>query len=527
MNFFSRNKQNCFKNIQQQKEINFFIPKKYTILYNKDLSANSHIYNNFNLLKNKSKRKYNSCDKIQNPYSIVYMKSINEDSKKFKLMNKMSNNNISLKNEEKKDDDKFSLISTIYSFKNSIINSNYLKTPISNFNEKFSKEDLECLIFGFENIGHTCYINSFLQILFRTPTFLKKLESSNKKNDILINCLINLAKHPKNIKNMKKLKLIMSEVDESYGEYTQKDSQEFGINLINQIISNIKGDNDFFDDSDDDECTTQENNISFIDIEIYKNNFFKNYLEKYYKKENEIFIENMFQFHESRLIIETDINNDLGIKRINFETNLSIELSFPYNKKKDVFILEELLNNKYPEYHNFYTEYYKGNEAMQSGVKWNSIKEFIYSLYKEFINLCFQDTRYNINIKDVENTNIIDDGQSICFRKLASLPNILIISINRAFLGKKLNTCYLQYPETLDLKNYIDEDIVHDKNTTYKLYAVNECRGILKIFGHCYSYVKIQKRWFKFDDETVKEESPSFYSKYVVGLYYIRDNKNI
>ena len=176
MFFFSINKQNFFKNIQQQKEINFFIPKKYTILYNKDLSSNSHIYNNFNLLKNKSKRIYNSCDKIQNPYSIVYLKSINEDSKKFKLMNKMSNNNISLKNEEKKDDDKFSLISTIYSFKNSIINSNYLKTPISNFNEKFSKEDLECLIFGFENIGHTCYINSFLQILFRTPTFLKKLE---------------------------------------------------------------------------------------------------------------------------------------------------------------------------------------------------------------------------------------------------------------------------------------------------------------------------------------------------------------
>ena len=48
MNIFSRKKQNCFKNIQQQKEINFFIPKKYTILLNKDLSANSHIYNNPN-----------------------------------------------------------------------------------------------------------------------------------------------------------------------------------------------------------------------------------------------------------------------------------------------------------------------------------------------------------------------------------------------------------------------------------------------------------------------------------------------
>jgi ubiquitin C-terminal hydrolase len=482
---FSKFKQNSFKNLQEQKEINMFIPQKYTISFNNDLSANS----NFNSLKNKPRRKNNSYDKIKFPYIKVILKLINENSKEFKLINKMNNiapfknkNIISLKNEENKDD--------------------------------------EFQIIGFENIGHTCYINSFLQILFRTPSFLEKLQSSNTNKDNLINCLIDLSKFPKKIINIKKLKSIMSKIDENYGKYIQKDSQEFGINLINQLISNINGNNDIFDDIDDDDNITQENNISFDKLETYKNNFFKNYIEKYYKKENEI--EKMFQFHESRLIIETNINNTIDFKRISFETNLNIEIAFPYNGHRNIFRLEELLDNKYPEYHNFYNEY----KDIKDELNYDSIKEKILHLYKNFFEFCYKEPQYNLRIKDDENISIQNDIHSICFRKLASLPNILIISINRAFLGKSLNTSYLQYNETLDLKEYIDSDIVHDKNTTYKLYAVNECSGIIKAFGHCYSYIKIKNKWFKFNDKTVKEESPSFDSKYVVGLYYVRDNKN-
>lgn len=355
-----------------------------------------------------------------------------------------------------------------------------------------------------------------MQILFRIPTFLEKLDLANKCNDILIKCLINISKNPDNIGYIRKLKNLMSKVDEEYGKYTQKDSQEFGINLINQLIINIKGDNEFLDDNDDEDIFKQ-NYIFLLNIEYYKNIFFNKYKEKYYKKDKEIFIENMFQFHESRVIVDYDIK----IKRINFETNLNIELSFPCNVKKKSFLLEELLDNKYPEYHNFYKEY------VNSKVSTNyldGILEYIYNLYMKFISICRGDSRYRIDNADDQNNKSKNDNQSICFRKLASLPNILIISINRAFVGKSLNTSYLQYCKTLDLKDYIDEDIVHDKNTTYKLFAVNECNGIIKIFGHYYSYVKIKNKWYKFDDETVKEENPNFNSKYVVGLYYIRNN---
>ena len=485
MKYFSIFKQNCFKNLEEQKEINMFFPQKYIISFNNDLSDNS----NLNLLKNKPRRKNNSYDKIKFPYKKVNLKLIKENSKEFKLMNNIApfknKNNIILNNEENKDD--------------------------------------ECQIIGFENIGHTCYINSFLQILFRTPTFLEKLQSSNTNKDNLINCLIDLSKFPKKIINIKKLKKIMSKIDENYGKYIQKDSQEFGINLINQLISNINGDNDIFDGIDDDDNIIQENNISFDKLETYKNNFFKSYIEKYYKKENEV--EKMFQFHESRLIIENNINNTIDFKQISFETNLNIEISFPYNGNRNIFRLEELLDNKYPEYHNFYNEY-KDAYDLKDERNYNSIKEFILNLFKSFLKYCSQESQYNLSIRDNKNISIQNDIYSICFRKLASLPNILIISINRAFLGKSLNTSYLQYNETLDLKEYIDSDIVHDKNTTYKLYAVNECSGIIKAFGHCYSYIKIKNKWFKFDDETVKEESPSFDSKYVVGLYYVRDNQN-
>ena len=528
--YFIKKKHLVFKNVEQQREIDFFIPKKYTILLNNELPEISHV-NNFNFSKIKSKKKQNSCDKIKNPYLKVYLKQIKENSKESKALNKQNiikpfkkDNIISLKNEEKKNNDSLSFNSTFDSFKNSITNFNIFQTSTPMNNEILLKEDLDCKIFGIKNIGHTCYINSFLQILFRTPSFLKKLESENKSKDLLIKCLLNLSKYPENMANIRKLKNIMSEVDENYGKYTQKDSQEFGINLINKLISNIKGDDDdFFDDDDDD--NSKDNYISFGDIDIYKNNIFKKYKEKYYKKENEIFLENMFQFHESRLIIDTDINDDIQIKKINFETNLNIELSFPSNRKADWFYLEELLNNKYPEYQKYYNEYnneYNNNENNISIYRnWQSIKDYFYNLYKTFISLFYLEQQ-NMNNENDEHNKI--SAKSVCFRKLASLPNILIISINRAFLGKSLNTAYLQYYETLDLKNYIDLDIVHDKNTTYKLYAVNECSGIVKIFGHCYSYVKIKNRWFKFDDETIREEKPDFCSKYVTGLYYIRDN---
>ena len=109
---------------------------------------------------------------------------------------------------------------------------------------------------------------------------------------------------------------------------------------------------------------------------------------------------------------------------------------------------------------------------------------------------------------------------------MASLPNILIISINRAFLWFNLFESTLSFKDTLDLKDYLDEAFLDkEKETKYKLYGVNLCEKYWLInAGHYYSYVKINDKWYKFDDEKIEKEiSPDFNSKYVTGLYYVKE----
>jgi len=73
--------------------------------------------------------------------------------------------------------------------------------------------------------------------------------------------------------------------------------------------------------------------------------------------------------------------------------------------------------------------------------------------------------------------DIPKDNQFIIKSKIISLPEILIISINRVLNNKSINNTRLLFNETLDLKKYIDYDLFQDnnKNTTYHLYALNEC----------------------------------------------------
>ena len=46
--------------------------------------------------------------------------------------------------------------------------------------------------------------------------------------------------------------------------------------------------------------------------------------------------------------------------------------------------------------------------------------------------------------------------------------------------------------------------------------------GYIRHSGHCYSYIKVNNKWFKFNDEYVHENIPKNPSNHVVGLYYIQ-----
>ncbi len=515
-----------FKGIQIDKSVNFFIPREYLSIH-----ENNYIFSNkkkeFILENSITKHKrYNSFDKIRKPNFQKKLKPVKDKIISIQNNKKFNFNNLKkiFNREEEKDDIQLSIIPRFNTFGTynycpsiSSVNNNFLY--LLNPKKPLQKDENYVKLFGIKNIGYSCYINSFLQILLRTPFFYKNLQKVNNSEKIaLIKCLIDLINNSQKGQIIKKIKILMSNIDETYEMQAQNDSQDFGINLINYLIILLKGENSFDDEKDNDDIILNEN-IPIFDIEKYKNSLFKEYLDKYYKKENEIFIEKMFQFHESKLLLE--VNDDeqkiYDAKKIYFETSISIDLNF---QKENIFVLKDLLLNRYPEFHNFYKGF---SELEKDEINWEVIKEKIYKMYRDFMEFCFSNYQEALEL-DEDGNNIRKGKKSFCFRRLASLPNVLILSINRAFVGKSLNNSCLYFDETLDLKDFIDEDICKDEDTTYSLYAINECKGLIKNFGHYYSYVKINNKWFKFDDETIYEEKPKFFSKYVVGLYYIKNN---
>ena len=407
---------------------------------------------------------------------------------------------------------------------------------------------------GFENIGSSCYMNSFLQILIHTPFFLSgliKIKSERNLNCSLINNIIELKKNP-SYNCLRAIKKSVADMDESFGYNIQNDSQEFGIGLINKIITCIKGEMSFSDESN-----PLKNKITPSNLKYNKKLYFDKYKKKYFPEENEIFLEKMFTFHESKINYEFKENKEEI--RLYFETFSNIELIFPKEKKNHKFSLLDLLKFRYKddnlkknkiqlEIKNNFEE--NGENEFQEqnsdeNIKknenngfcnnfkrcisfcWNSFKNIICYCSKaiaHFFCCCFYSSQNN----DENNTEYIKEDNKdkfIPIIRLASLPEILIISIDRALLGLSFNDDVLIFDKELDLKKFIDSDILNNICTKYELYAVNECLGHSKNSGHYYSFVKINnKNWFKFSDLSVTENNPNFSSKYVVGLYYIRND---
>lgn len=109
--------------------------------------------------------------------------------------------------------------------------------------------------------------------------------------------------------------------------------------------------------------------------------------------------------------------------------------------------------------------------------------------------------------------------------KLADLPEILIITLNRGIIGYSLIKTKVKYSDYLDLEPYFDNDIKKYYNygtKKYSLYAVNERTGENKNYGHYYCYVKINTTWHYFSDEKFYIKKPDYNSSNVFGLYYVR-----
>ena len=197
---------------------------------------------------------------------------------------------------------------------------------------------------GFNNIGHTCYMNSFLQILLHIPTFLptlKQLYRNKIEKDTVVYNLIELSEHPRNKNLLYKIKQIISKTHPKYGTFTQNDTQNFGIDLIDLIISEIKNEISFTSDSSDqkfvNEPISEENSILKIKT-------FKDFMDSYKKRGENTFIEDLILLIDSKIRYNKNI---IDKKKISYDIQLHIELIFPINNIKEKYSLYELLDYKY------------------------------------------------------------------------------------------------------------------------------------------------------------------------------------
>lgn len=318
---------------------------------------------------------------------------------------------------------------------------------------------------GFYNIGNSCYINSFLQILFHIPNFIKNLKKEYEisyNKSIFIKNLIDLY-DTNNLKYIYSIQYYMKNISSDYRYFHQGDSQIFGIDLINEIIKNIKRENDIEDFSED---SSLKNHYKIKKLE------YKNYINKYQK--NYISIEKMFLINESLTINQ---KNNINFR---FSTSLDIELVFPKIKKR-IYTLKELL-------------YF----------------------------------RYNINTKNYSKNKGFNNNKYLIIEKgICKIPTVLIITISRSFIENELNCSPLEFPEELDISEFVDYDLINkNESLKYTLFSINEKIGDNKKFGHYICKIKEKDKWYIYNDwnvNSIKIDKQQI-SKNVVGLFYIKNN---
>ena len=359
--------------------------------------------------------------------------------------------------------------------KNDIQNIPRARTPINLLKDSSIVGNISCSLTGLQNLGNTCYINTCLQNLIHCTPFISRfLEISNtmfQKN--IRPCPISDAFY----------ELLIQIYDNNHNEQNDYINPCNFVDKLTSIHSHFYG-NQEHDTQELCRFLLQDFNCELN--EVINPSSYKTQMPKGNKKQM------FFNYKNDCLSKENSLITDLFIGYFSFE-----------------YVCE----CGYKEY--TFSQFLDLPIQMNSGIKGFDLFQMIH------------DNFYR--------TSYVDMGENCDFcrrtskkreiMKIASLPQILIISLQRIDQNGKKNETPIKFYEGIDLKGVIDSEIADGSSTKYNLFAVSNHIGQINT-GHYYNYIKIGKNWYCFEDSKVFQVGYQIEmtSKEVYTLFYSRSN---
>ena len=317
---------------------------------------------------------------------------------------------------------------------------------------------------GLLNLRNTCYANTCIQNLVHCSVFITvlfdKSESNGKKiTKSFKNCCTSLASSTRYF-NPTEFLDTFTRSHSSFNSYAQHDTQEFCRSLLDDIS---KETNRVKNIPQYKEFNTSNKSKKVLDIEF----------DKFFREREDSIIVDIFYSQ----LATTYTCQKCNFTSFSFEKFLDLPLQFPQKAPIGRPIdLNDMLNDHFKDEQIDWESKCEGCQCKTSHTK---------------------------------------------HTRISSLPKVLIISFQRynIITNRKINAS-VKYGESIDLKDYIDNDLIETYDETrYRLFGVSNHAGTMD-FGHYYANVKVNDKWYQFNDEMVTECKMGFEATSAYCLFY-------